>query len=392
MAAPHVLMMVESVPLSRDTRLRRQARALLAAGYRVTVICPRDPGNAGLVPGVRLLEYPQVGSRGGALGYAVEYGYSWLMAAWRAGRLYLTDRFDVLQIASTPDIYFTIGAPLRMLGVPLILDQRDQSPLLYERRYGHRGGVHRLLLWLERSSYRAADHVLTVNEMAKEYAAATGNLRPGTITVIGNGPALTDMRMRPPVPALRQGRAHLCCWVGMMGPQDQLGLAMRVVHHLVTVLGRTDCQFAFVGDGDAREETEKLAASLGITGWVTFPGWLSQDEAFDYVATADLGIEPNLDDIVSPVKGLEFMAFGLPFAAFDLRETRAVAANSAAYAAPGDVAGLARLVDELLSDPERLERMGRIGRQRIETRLAWEHQAEAYLRVFSALSPTGRTP
>ena len=77
-----------------------------------------------------------------------------------------------------------------------------------------------------------------------------------------------------------------------------------------------------------------------------------------YLSSADLGLEPNLEDLVSPVKGMEYMAHGLPFVSFDLRETRALAGDAAAYSADQDFVGLAHLVDRLLDDPDRRAEMG----------------------------------
>ena len=170
-----------------------------------------------------------------------------------------------------------------------------------------------------------------------------------------------------------------------MGPQDRLDLALRAVGHLVHDIGRTDCHFAFVGDGEARIDALRLAAQLGISEWVSFPGWAGQDEAFTYLSTADVGLEPNMEEIVSPVKGMEYMAFGLPFVSFDLTETRALAGGAAAYARPGDVAGFARLIDELLSDPARRAELGRAGQRLVAERVAWDRQEDAYLAVYQRL-------
>jgi glycosyltransferase involved in cell wall biosynthesis len=170
-----------------------------------------------------------------------------------------------------------------------------------------------------------------------------------------------------------------------MGPQDRLDLALRAVGHLVHDIGRTDTHFAFVGDGEARIHAIRLAAQLGISEWVSFPGWAGQDEAFTYLSTADVGLEPNMEEIVSPVKGMEYMAFGLPFVTFDLTETRALAREAAVYAQPGDVPGFARLIDELLSDPARRTELGQTGRRLVAERLAWDRQEGAYLGVYQRL-------
>jgi glycosyltransferase involved in cell wall biosynthesis len=79
------------------------------------------------------------------------------------------------------------------------------------------------------------------------------------------------------------------------------------------------------------------------------------------------------------------MAFGLPFVSFDLAETRALACAAAAYALPGDVAGFARLIDELLSDPARRAELGQAGRRLVAERVAWDRQEDAYLGVYQRL-------
>ena len=379
-----ILLIVENVALARDHRLRKQAEALVSCGYRVSVICRRDPENR-RYHYVRMHDYRAPADAESKLGFIREYGYSWAMAAWLTVKAFLTERFDAIQISGTPDIYFTIGAPFKLLGIPMVLDQRDLSPELYEVRYGKRGVVYRTLRRLERASYRSSDHIVTVNGSLERIVYTRGALPAGTVTVVGNGPRLERTHNRSPRPDLKQGRRFLCCWLGLMGPQDRVDLALRAIGHLIHETGRQDCQFAFIGDGEARKSLEELADELDIADWVTFPGWAAEEEAFTYLSTADLGLEPNLEDIVSPVKGMEYMAFGLPFVAFDLKETRALAGGAAAYARPGEVLGFAALINGLLDDPALRREMGRIGRQRVEDSIAWNHQQTAYVQVYQRL-------
>jgi glycosyltransferase involved in cell wall biosynthesis len=381
---PHVLLVVENVALARDHRLQKQVASLHGHGYRVTVICRGDPGNE-CPAGVGLRTYRAPADGAGKLGFAWEYGYSFAMAAWLAAGVFRRDPFDAIQVSGTPDIYFALAAPYRLLGRPLVLDQRDLSPELYELRYGRRGAVYRALRWLERRSYRAADQVITVNATLREVALTRGGLPPEAVTIAVNGPVLASTRRREPRPELKGGKPFLGCWLGHMGPQDRLDLALRAVGHLVHDVGRTDCHFAFVGDGEARIHAIRLAARLGISEWVSFPGWAGQDEAFTYLSTADIGLEPNMEEIVSPVKGMEYMAFGLPFVAFDLTETRVLAGEAAVYARPGDVPGFARLIDDLLNDPARRAALGQAGRQLVAERVAWDRQEDAYLGVYERL-------
>jgi len=46
----------------------------------------------------------------------------------------------------------------------------------------------------------------------------------------------------------------------------------------------------------------------------------------------------------------------------------------------------------LMDDPERRERMGKEGRKRIESELAWSYQAENLLEAYKALSSSSKWP
>jgi glycosyltransferase involved in cell wall biosynthesis len=377
-----VLLMVENVALARDHRLRKHAAALVAAGLSVTVVCRRDPGNRG-VPGVRVFDYPPPRDGTSKLGFAREYLYSLLMAAALTVRAMLAGGVDVVQISSTPDLAFVLAVPLRLLGRTVVFDFKDLSPEMYAARYGTREGLmYALLQRFEHASLRTADHVVAVNASVREVAMRRGGVPATGITVVGNGPPLAALTARAPDPALRRGREHLCVLAGMMGPQDSIHLAVEAVARVVHERGRTDTAFSFIGAGDAVPGLRTLATRLGLDPWVTFPGWVEQERLFDHLATADLGLEPNLEDFVTPVKALEYMAFGLPFVAFDVAETRLVAEGAAELAPPGDVAAFAALIDGLLADPARRAALGAAGRAVLSESLAWEHQARRYLTVF----------
>src|SRR5207247_1334063 len=149
-----------------------------------------------------------------------------------------------------------------------------------------------------------------------------------------------------------------------MGPQDHADLALLAISHYVHRLERHDALFAFIGDGEAASSLQRLAAELEIEEFVQFTGWLAEDACFGYLAAADLGLDTNLQPEVTPVKALEYMAHRLPFVAFDLLETRALAAEAARYVAPGNAEGMAGEIGRLLDAPDERRRLGEIGRER----------------------------
>lgn len=62
-----------------------------------------------------------------------------------------------------------------------------------------------------------------------------------------------------------------------------------------------------------------------------------------------------------------------------------LAGDSARYAPKGDVAAMARLIDELLDDPTAREEMGNIGQRRVKEFTAWELQAGRYVSAIREL-------
>lgn len=392
-AKGRVLIIVENMPVPRDRRVWLECGALLARGYGVSVICPRGPGEAKReeLDGVRIYRYRPPAQPKGKVGYLYEYAYSFMMTTALTLRVLVADGFDAIQACNPPDIYFLLAVPFRLAGKPFVFDHHDLSPELYMVRFDRRdGAVLKLLLLLERASMRTADHVIATNESIREIALARGGKAGDDVTVVRNGPLLEQARHRSPRPELKEGRDFLCCWLGVMGSVDDgVDLALGAVHHIVHVWGRQDCHFAFLGTGESFDDLVQLARRLKVEEWVSFPGWVSRDTAYDYLATADLGLQPDpknfRTDRATAIKTMEYMAFEVPVVAFDVVETRRSAGEAAAYAQPNDLGSFAELVCELLDDPQRRAAMGSIGRARVAEGLAWEHQRGTYVAVYDLL-------
>lgn len=390
-AAPHVLVVLENVPLGTDRRVSKEVQDLLAAGYRVSVITQSAPENAECRrwPGLMLLEYPPPPEPRSLLGYVREYGVSFAWACLRCAQARRRDRVDVLQLIQPPDIYVPLARLHKRLGAAILVDQHDLMPeLLATRQNSAVRPLAAVLHWLERRTQRVADATICTNDYQRARLIAAGGA-PERVTVVRNGPVLGRVRSAAPDPSLKGDARYLCCWVGQMGRQDRLDLALHAVRHFIHELGRKDVRFAFLGAGECFGEVRALSSRLGLDRWVSFPGWVPESTVFSYLATADLGLDASLQEDVSPVKVFEYMAFGVPFVSFDLQETRTVGAGAGIYVPPGDVRALAGELDALLHDAGRRAEMARTGRARIRDELAWDHQSRKYLEIVDRLS--GRT-
>ena len=392
-ARPRVLIIVQNLPVPFDRRVWLESKALTAAGYDVTVVCPKGKGDPEqeVLEGVTLLKYRPYAPGGGALGFVLEYAYSFLATARLVFRARRQGKFDVLQACNPPDIFWPIARWLRRRDrSQFVFDHHDLCPELYDSRFPDGSALpKRGLLALERATFRTADHVVSTNMSYAEIAMRRGGKAPTDVTVVRTGPDAQRLRRKAAVPALLRGRKHLVAYIGVMGPQDGVDLAVRAAAHVVHDFGREDVAFTFMGAGDSYDDIVALRDELGLQDYLELPGRVPDETVLDVLSTAAVGLSPDpknpLNDVSTMNKTMEYMAFGLPVVAFDLKETRVSAGEAASYLPSGDVAAYAKEILELLDNPEQREAMGRLGRLRIEDELGWPYQREAYVGVYDKL-------
>ncbi|SDL79257.1 Glycosyltransferase involved in cell wall bisynthesis [Nonomuraea maritima] len=396
MAGEHVLIVVQNLPVPLDRRVWLECRALKDAGYEVSVICPKGPGDPAYeeLEGVHLYKYAPPRQAKGLAGYAWEFAYCWVRTALLSLKVRRRRRFQALQACNPPDTYWALARLWRPFGVRFVFDHHDLNPEVFRSRFGEPATVAgrlqlRALLWLERRTFRAAHQVIATNASYQNIAVERGGVPRELTTVVRSGPDTTVMRPGPQVPELRRGREHLLVWLGIMGPQDGVDVVLRVAEQVVHRHGRDDVGFALLGFGDCLEDLKRLAAELDLEEHVEFTGRVGPTEIARYFSSATAGLSPDpfspLNDVSTMNKTMEYMAFGLPVVAYRLTETAVTAGECAVYADPDDLDGFVKELIQLLDDPARRAALGAAGRRRAETVLDWRPQAEAYVAVYDSI-------
>lgn len=384
------LILVENLSVPSDRRVWQECVALRDHGWDVEVICPcgedRDCEPEVVIDDVRIHRYPLQTATGGPASFLREYG----QALVRTLRLTLAvarrGRVDVVHLCNPPDMLFLVALVLRARGTRVVFDQHDLVPELYLSRFRpRRDALYWAMRLTEFLTYRTADVVLSTNESYRDIAVRRGHVRPERAFTVRSAPAGDQFHEVPAEPALRKGKKHLLCYVGVMGPQDGVDYAVRALAHLRRQQ-RDDWHAVFLGAGDALDGVRRLAEDLGLSDCVTFAGWTQTPDLLRYLSTADIGLAPDpynpLNDLSTMNKIVEYMAMGVPVVSFDLRESRFSAQDAAVYATDDSVEQFAALVSELLDDPERRQRMGEIGRDRLAGPLSWKHSEQALLAAY----------
>jgi glycosyltransferase involved in cell wall biosynthesis len=393
-----VLIIVQNLPVPFDRRVWLECQALTAAGYQVTVVCPKADGDPAhqVIDSVELYKYRPYAPGGSKASFVIEYVYSFLATAWLTLKARRSGRFAVFQACNPPDIFWPIAQVLRALDrTRFVFDHHDLCPELYESRFPDGPRLpYRALRALERRTHRTADHVISTNDSYRDIAIARSGRSAADVTVVRTGPDPQRLQRGSAHPELRRGRRHLAAYIGVMGPQDGVDYLLRAADIVVHKLGRDDIAFTLIGSGDCFVELVALRDELDLVGHVEFTGRAPDELVARILSTADVGLSPDpknpLNDVSTMNKSMEYMAFELPVVAFDLRETRISVGDAGVYIEPNDVNQYAAAIADLMDDAPRRALLGKRGRLRVEQELAWAHQEHAYLGVYRNLTGSGQ--
>lgn len=398
-------MLLENNGYPGDTRVRREALALVEAGFDVAVIAPKEgiQPSREIVDGVHVYRYPPPIEKNSVLGFAWEFFYSTLAAFLVSLKVWMTGGFDVIHAHSPPDTLFAVGLFYKIFGKKFVFDHHDLSPELYQARSGGNGNaiLYRTLLFLERMTFWTADLAIATNESYKKIAIERGGVSPEKTAIVRNGPPLNKLGYHQPFDHLQQPGRTLLGYVGAISYQDGLEYLVEAMAHVKSSLKRRDVLCIVMGDGDDLPRIKGLVKEKGLDDMFLFTGWLEREELGRYLATIDIGVDPDpsnpFNDKCTMIKMTEYMVYGKPIVAFDLPEHRYTAGDSAIYVADNDSLKFAEAVVGLIDDPSKRSQMGRKGRHRAETEIAWEfsipHLINSYHRLFGrtiTIEPTVR--
>jgi len=389
LAKKRILIIVENQTVPFDPRVWREACSLRENGYEVTVLCPKRKGFAKgyeILEGIRIYRHPSPAEGSTPLGYLWEYGCALLWEFAYTMWISLRHGVDVIQGCNPPDNIFLVALPLKVLGVKYIFDHHDANPELYISKYGKQGGLYRILVALERLTYRFSDVVMVTNKSYRDLAIKRGNLHPEDVFVVRNGPRKDKFKPVPANPARKNGKKYLVGYVGNMSVQDGLDILLGVAEHIKNS-GRRDIFFTCVGGGTELNKLKKMVEDHGLHDTVQFTGRVSDQELLEVLSTADVCVNPDrpseMNDISTMIKIMEYMALGKPIVQFDSKEGRFSAQEASLYASKEEgVADFAAKIEWLLERPEECARMGEFGRRRIDEQLAWEYSVPQLLAAY----------
>ena len=122
-------------------------------------------------------------------------------------------------------LLFLIGGFWKYLfGKRFVFDHHDINPELFEAKFNKQGRFHKLLLWLEKLTFKTADVSIATNETFKDIAIQPRRHVAGARVHCPLHPGPDALQARGAEPGFKNGRKHLIGYVGIMGAQDGVDL------------------------------------------------------------------------------------------------------------------------------------------------------------------------
>lgn len=391
-AGRRILFVVENLPSPFDRRVWQEATTLRDHGARVSIVCPIGRGYESryeMVEGIAIYRHSLLTEGDGPLGYALEYASALFWESVLVFKCLLHRGFDVIHICNPPDLLFLVALPYKLIGKRVLFDHHDINPELFLAKFGKRNTLYHLMLLLERWTFKAADTVISTNESYRKIALQRGRKNPRDVYVVRSGPSLERMRTQPPDERWKCGRRFLVGYVGVIGKQEGLQYLVDACDVIVNQRRRSDIHFACVGGGTELDSIIHYVRQKQLEEYFTFTGRVPDETLLSVLNTADICVNPDeyneMNDKSTMNKVMEYMALGKPIVQFDLTEGRFSAQDASLYARPNDSDDLAAKVLDLVDDPERREKMGAFGLERVRTTLAWTHEKGSLIRAYKSV-------
>jgi len=385
-----VLVIVENLPLPEDRKVWREIKALKEAGFSVSAISPASSPFSWwkIEEEIKIYHYPRLLYTKAKFSYLFEYLNAFFWTFLLFFRVLLREGVDILQVCNPPEIFFSLGWIIRMKGGYFIFDHHDLSPEMYEARFGRRDSFYWILRALEFVTVKSANKVIEPNKYYRKLVERRTFSLPDKFVIIPTAPDLSELYPNKKNISLKKGKKYMMGYLGVINPQDGVHQLIEAMEYLVKQRGFTDFLLYLIGDGDAREELEKMVEARGLKSFVHFTGWVSSYQTLrKYLSTCDICVDSmpanSYSNLSTLNKILEYMAVGKPVVCFDLKMSRELLASAGLFASPNNPVDLADKIERLLKNTKKRKAMGEEGRERVEKEFNWGRIKKVYQGVFA---------
>ncbi len=233
--------------------------------------------------------------------------------------------------------------------------------------------------WLQYRDAKAADAVIVVTEGIRQLLIRKG-VSGDKITVIGNGTNTEYFRPLADKTALKNELlGHNRTVLGFSGNFA----GWQGIEEIIRVFARLSAEIEnlhllLIGDGPLLGQLKYLITQLNLTDRVSLKQNIPYDHMLNWMNVMDLALAPKSPELevvgYSPLKIRDYAACGIPVVSTDVSGIRELAGEGWLWTyPPGEANAMYTCLNEILSNPKRLQQAGQRARAYAEEHFSWEH-------------------
>jgi glycosyltransferase involved in cell wall biosynthesis len=365
-----------------DPRVEKEVETLTKAGHDVTVFCktkqarpPREHWKGATVVRRRL---PVFSARRN-LDKLVDYAVFPAVVLGEFLDAHFARRFDRVVVANPPDsLLVLINLFCALTATKAVDDFHDPFVELVANHY--RSPLFKAVAWLlEALALATAWRVITVSPHCTRVLRSRF---PRQIAVVSNC-ASASFKPSAKWRALRRKYGKFVLFSGNFIKQNGVMDFLRALDESKTFFRLKGLRAVVAGSGVLEAEIRRFIAEKQLADFVFFAGWRERGEIADWIAASEAVVAPFIDSpitrIGTPNKLYEALKLEKLVIASDLPGIRSVAGDAVVYYRAGDVDGLARAMQRVLSNSTAIYRQKKKLLERLSRELVWEKQERIFV-------------
>jgi glycosyltransferase involved in cell wall biosynthesis len=303
-----------------DTRIRREANALIENDIEVDVICLRGENQATseIFEKVNIHRLNIRKTRGTLFNYFFLYFIFFILSFIKGTNLFLKKKHNVIHIHNMPNFIVFVGLIPKLFGAKIILDQHDPSPEILISLSNKTEGsfLFKLAVFEEKISTWFADHIITTNIAFKDLFISR-SCNEDKITIVMNSPQTSIFdKINIPKPQLEDNRTKKfrIMYNGTIIKRHGLDILVNSIKILKDKI--PDIELHIFGKGEYLSEVLEKVEILKLNDHVKYRGTFLIDKIAEEISQMDMGVVPNRFNVFTnlnfPVRIFEFIYFKKP--------------------------------------------------------------------------------
>ncbi|HMN18791.1 MAG TPA: glycosyltransferase family 4 protein [Ignavibacteriaceae bacterium] len=384
-----ILMVVYSY-FPQDVRPRREAEALINAGYEVDMICLKLPDQNKFEEtcGVNTYRVNLSKSRSSRRKYIFLYASFFVRSFFLLNRLYLKNRYAVIHVHNMPDFLVFLAMIPKIFGAKVILDLHDPTPEMLMTKFAEErdSRLTKILKWQEKVSIRFAHKIITTNKSFLDKFISRG-CPSDKINIVMNSPQESIFNNRSNSKVKSDKNKYVVMYHGIIIERYGFEELLNAVNLLKDKI--PGLELRIYGTGEDLPIFIEMVQKLDLENIVNYFGQVSIEKIVEIIPECNVGIIPNrltpFTKINLPTRIFEYLHLNKPVV---VPRTQGIKdyfdESSIFYFNAGDAENLANVILDVYSNPTKTLDVVNKGNQ-IYQNYRWELQSKNLIKIYDEL-------